>query len=110
MGRYWEQCVTRAIIPWDDDIDIMMPRPDYEIFQKTYPGYNSNYSVQSYHVDKSYWFNFVKVYDNRTVFVENAAKNGVYVGVFPVDGLPNSQEERMRILERATVLVNRDLR
>lgn len=100
----------KGYIPWDDDIDIMMPRPDYEMFRKTYPGYNPNYSVQSYHVDESYWFNFVKVYDKRTVFVENAAKNGVYVDVFPIDGLPNSQEERMRILERATVLVNRDLR
>ncbi len=100
----------KGFIPWDDDIDIMMPRPDYERFRTTYPGFNPHYSVQSYHNDDSYWFNFVKVFDNRTLFIEGAARNGVYVDVFPVDGFPDNQQEINSLLGRATSLLNRDLR
>lgn len=100
----------KGFIPWDDDIDIMMPRPDYEKFRATYPGFNPHYSVQSYHIDDSYWFNFVKVYDNRTLFIESAARNGVYVDVFPVDGFPEKQQERDSILNSVSLLLNRDLR
>ncbi len=100
----------KGYIPWDDDIDIMMPRPDYEEFRTTYPGFNPRYSVQSYHSDASYWFSFIKVYDNRTLFVESAAKNGVYVDIFPVDGFPEDQQEINTILMQATKLLNHDLR
>ena len=100
----------KGFIPWDDDIDIMMPRPDYERFRTSYPGFEPQYSVQSYHNDESYWFNFVKVYDNRTLFIEGAARNGVYVDVFPVDGFNDNSEEIAVILEKATSLLNRDLR
>ena len=97
-------------IPWDDDIDIMMPRPDYEVFRTSYPAFNPHYSVQSYHIDSSYWFSFIKVYDNRTLFIEGAARNGVYVDIFPVDGFPDDHQEIQIILEKATMLLNRDLR
>ena len=115
--RYSLSCGTllgavrhQGYIPWDDGIDIMMPRPDYEKFRKMYPGFKENHTVQSYHNDDSYWFNFLKVYDNRTLFIEGAARNGVYVDVFPVDGLPNAPEAIKRICVDATLLVNRDLR
>lgn len=44
----------KGFIPWDDDIDIMMPRPDYEQFLKGYRGYNEFYQVQDYCTDHSY--------------------------------------------------------
>ena len=43
-----------GFIPWDDDVDIMMPRPDYEQFLKGYRGYNEFYQVQDYCTDHSY--------------------------------------------------------
>ncbi len=100
----------KGFIPWDDDIDIMMPRPDYERFIESYPGFNQNYEVQSYKNDDSYWFNFGKVFDNRTLFIEGAARNGVYVDIFIVDGFPDDEQEMSNILSEATLLVNRDLR
>lgn len=100
----------KGFIPWDDDIDIMMPRPDYEIFQRTYAGFNSDYSVQSYYNDASYWFSFIKVYDKRTLFVEAAARNGVYVDIFPIDGMPEEQEDINKIRNEVSLLVNHDLR
>ncbi len=88
----------------------MMPRPDYEKFRVSYPGFNPHYSVQSYHDDDTYWFSFVKVFDNRTLFIESAARNGVYIDVFPVDGFPEDKSKRDSILDKAILLTNRDLR
>ena len=100
----------KGYIPWDDDIDIMMPRPDYEKFRRLYNGFNPYHTVQSYHNDDSYWFNYLKVYDNRTLFVEGASRNGVFVDVFVIDGLPQATQDLMKLKEDATQLVNRELR
>lgn len=100
----------KGFIPWDDDIDIMMPRPDYERFRNTYPGFNPHYSVQSFHVDDAYWFSFIKVLDTRTLLIENETRNCVYVDVFPVDGFPENHLDRDAISKTATSLLNHELR
>ena len=100
----------KGFIPWDDDIDIMMPRPDYEQFLKGYRGYNEFYQVQDYCTDHSYWFSFAKVYDNRTILIEKEAKNGVYIDVFPIDGVPNNAQEKERVEELLTKIICHDLR
>ena len=82
----------KGYIPWDDDIDIMLPRPDYDRFLKEFEGIYKQYTLQTYMNDESYSFPFAKVYDNRTVLVEDGACNGIYVDVFPIDGLPEKNE------------------
>lgn len=84
----------KGYIPWDDDIDVMMPRPDYERFISEYSGYNSKYNVQTYINDGSYFLAFAKVYDNRTEQIIFPTKTGVFVDVFPIDGIPESIAER----------------
>lgn len=78
----------KGYIPWDDDIDIMLPRPDYDRFLKEFEGLYSQYTLQTYMNDDSYSFPFAKVYDNRTVLIEDGACNGIYVDVFPIDAVP----------------------
>lgn len=106
MDKIHEFCVERGIryslgggtllgavrhkgyIPWDDDIDIMLPRPDYERFLKEFDGVYPNYTVQSCEKDADYCKMFAKVYDNRTILDEKIIRTGVYIDVFPIDGLP----------------------
>lgn len=81
-------------IPWDDDIDILMPRPDYEKFIRNYKMKDS--FVVSNVTDPNYQYLFAKVSDNQTILVEDTSKKtdlGVYIDVFPLDGMPDSIEE-----------------
>ncbi len=79
----------KGYIPWDDDIDIWMPRPDYMRFMEQYKHrYFSAYSPEY----SSGWDHYIaKVCDDRTIIDEgHGDKCGVYVDVFPLDGMPDA--------------------
>lgn len=81
-----------GFIPWDDDIDIFMPRSDYEKFTKIYPRECAEkYRLFSFENDKDYYYSFLKVCD-KTTQVEEPYKPiisglGVFVDIFPIDNL-----------------------
>jgi lipopolysaccharide cholinephosphotransferase len=83
----------KGFIPWDDDIDIMMPRPDYEIFVRNFKADHDYYKVYSISITKDYDYLFAKVSDERTLLLEkfNENKIGVNIDVFPIDGFPSSK-------------------
>lgn len=79
-----------GFIPWDDDIDIAMPRPDYDKFIQSYNNRESYNKVIDFSIDNSYGVSFAKVYDDRTwlnEFKYKKEKFGVYIDVFPIDGV-----------------------
>lgn len=79
-----------GFIPWDDDIDICMPRPDYEKFVRTFPQ-TDIYQVKS-DILKNWDSPFSKVMDVRTEIISryDETDGGLWVDIFPVDGLPKS--------------------
>ena len=89
----------KGFIPWDDDIDIWMPRPDYERFCKEYD--HPHYKVLSAWTDKDYPLDFAKVHDIRTKVVEEGGDGdwGVFVDIFILDGI-HSPEEGVRMMKR----------
>lgn len=99
----------KGYIPWDDDIDVMMPRPDYERFISEYSGYNSKYNVQTYINDDSYFLAFAKVYDKRTEQITFPTKSGVFVDVFPVDGIPEDTTIRDQYINKKLNLIFKDI-
>lgn len=79
-------------IPWDDDIDIAMPRPDYDRFIQKYQSKKGFYHVVCHEKSPHYGLPFAKVHDTRTMMKESLYKNdcyGVYIDVFPVDAFVN---------------------
>lgn len=84
----------KGFIPWDDDVDIMMSRPDYERFLQGFQGKYQHCVLQHWRKTKDYPFFFAKVYDDRTILQERIWCTGVYIDVFPIDGLPPVKEQR----------------
>ncbi len=87
----------KGFIPWDDDIDVMMPRPDYEKFiDLTSDGFSEHLLTLSHRNDKYYAYPFAKVIDTRTVLTESLISSkdqlGVYIDIFPIDGLPEKED------------------
>lgn len=94
----------KGFIPWDDDIDIIMPREDYERFIELMDKSN-NKKYKALHFGKSfpnYFYPFCKVCDTDTKLFEgnyiNNNELGVFIDVFPIDGIPNEHE---KILKKA---------
>lgn len=85
----------KGFIPWDDDIDIMMPRGDYERFCRLFI-HSDKYKVLSTQNDKSCKIAYAKVCDIKdTVVIDQAwtsEKVGLWVDVFPFDGAENDYD------------------
>lgn len=84
----------QGFIPWDDDIDIIMPRPDYMKFLASYNASTTIYKVNSIYNTDNWYATFAEVEDNRTVRVnagfENNHKMALSIDVFPMDGSPEN--------------------
>jgi len=82
-------------IPWDDDIDICMPRPDYDRFVHTFNQPDNYYQVLEMSINKKYGLPFAKVHDTRTTIDELQYSQdlfGVYIDIFPIDGVKEDQQ------------------
>ena len=84
-----------GFIPWDDDIDVCMPRPDYERFmQHAKEWLPERLEAICAENDEDYPFPFGKIQDNTTTLIERMHidyMGGLYIDVFPIDGMPQSK-------------------
>lgn len=81
-------------IPWDDDIDIAMPRKDYEFFINNFN--NGNYGVFACNTNELYPYCFAKAFDKRTVkveplYVDKGFEIGIDIDVFPIDNVSDKK-------------------
>lgn len=96
----------KGYIPWDDDIDVCMPRKDYDRFLEEYPKLNKDekYRIITRETNPLYHLAFAKMYDSRTKLKERRVLNkyqylyGVYIDIFPLDHVPQDPEKRRRIV------------
>ena len=97
----------KGYIPWDDDIDIYMPRKDYEQFLQLFHDETGRYKAINPQQEPHYYYTFVKVVDLRTRMVETETVGyeiGVYMDIFPIDYVTDDLEKRERIFRRKKLL------
>ena len=90
----------KGFIPWDDDIDILMPRKDYEKFMRAYSDENGRYQVASVELDDDRPM-AIMLYDKKTLLTNLQGKEYTYkhlwIDIFPVDNLSNNKWIRVLI-------------
>ncbi|MBQ8907578.1 MAG: LicD family protein [Clostridia bacterium] len=101
----------KGFIPWDDDIDIAVPREDYERLYEILSRQESDtYCVETYqNGNKDFIYPYMKIYDKTTTVVEKSAnriKRGVFLDVFPIDGMADFGEEQQKHFKRIRRNVN----
>ena len=82
----------QGFIPWDDDVDVWMPRADYEKLEQIVNSETDTpYRVMNFHNTKGFTLAYGKLVHTGTSLVEHVAgavDTGLFVDIFPFDGLP----------------------
>ena len=101
----------QGMIPWDDDIDVFMPRPDYDCFLRLAAhSMPEGYEVLSPYATKDYPMYFAKMCNARTTLLENEripCVFGLYIDIFPLDGACDDVETCYREKRRFKRLMNK---
>ena len=83
----------QGFIPWDDDVDLMLPRKDYERLIHDFDG-GERYEIISCETNDEYGTPFARIWDKRTALKWTSSREvpiGVFIDLFPIDGFPENE-------------------
>lgn len=87
----------KGFIPWDDDIDLGIPRKDYDRFLEVAPKeLSAHLRMVNYHTDPEYHYYITRILDTETKVEEERIGNenrytNASIDIFPIDGTPNNK-------------------
>lgn len=80
----------KGFIPWDDDVDVHIPRPDYERLLTDFSDPTGNFELVSCFNDKEYILPYAKIQNLNTARVLRGGEldhQGIGIDLFPLDGI-----------------------
>lgn len=96
----------KGYIPWDDDVDIIMPRPDFEKLMKYFDLHAKElqpYEPLNRSKNPDYPYTMTRIIDNRYILDvdnEKPCGMGIFVDIYVLDGAGNSIEKARALLEK----------
>ena len=102
----------QGFIPWDDDIDVVMPRTDYErLCALGSSEFKHPYFYQTDDTDRFFARNFARLRNSDTTAIQVWEKSfnypynqGVFIDIFPIDNVPDDEFERKEYYFNLTML------
>lgn len=100
----------QGIIPWDDDIDIMMLRDDFDKLKKIFLANDNNIDglmIMSCDIQKDYNYYFAKVIDISTdakeTGIDKIENYGIFLDIFQIDRVPINVKERKHFYRKMKI-------
>lgn len=91
----------KGFIPWDDDVDVMLPRPDYDKLIRYSKKHELPFQLISYETSANYSNPFAIAVRRGTILHEDEINHnedvGIHIDIFPLDGLADTKEEALKI-------------
>ncbi len=97
-----------GFIPWDDDIDVSMPREDYDKLMALGKQFPKHLELLFHNNTAYYPLNFAKLTNADTTVIEQGGQHnynirGVYIDIFPIDGAGKTYKKAVRRRKRAAI-------
>ncbi|MHC9533097.1 LicD family protein [Dellaglioa sp. L3N] len=94
-----------GFIPWDDDVDLVMPRRDYMKFIKTFRE-SDRYKMLSPYDETRFKVPYIKIVDNTTTLRERQSRisGGAFIDIFPSDNLPENKKKNKLYLMKVRIV------
>ncbi len=98
-----------GFIPWDDDVDVLMPEPDYHRFLQCYEQEASSYGLIHHDNTSLYYDGLAKIYCKDTIIKDvlipyDEMGLGIHIDICPIKGLGNTYEEAIKNFKKSHFL------
>ena len=96
-----------GFIPWDDDLDVLMPRKDFnKLMEIAGKEFATPFFFQTPHTDPNFGYSFARLRNSNTtgmprILAKAGYNHGIYIDIFPLDGisLDSFEDDKKRITE-----------